>query len=480
MKIGVKSQIGKEDIKWWDGVNSSFVRKTTSGGKITLTPIGGMVDVAEVYGDGSPSQGAIVNAINSIGTRQATLYLCPGVWSITSNLTIPSNIQICPINGAIFAVSSGASLAIGGNEAIYPEWFGAKGDGTTDDTAAFQSCVSTALMAGCHILARGTYLLTSTIAFTKTHNYMTVLDGGGTGIFDFEPTAEDVMFDVTNGASVFWCFHLKDFRVFSNDTTYKKTAIQAADFSTSKIENVIIGASDKWTGNGSVGLRTLGRELTVFENLRIHADIPIQISKNSNSTVYQTDGFHFSDLFLYALDDTKPNILVDDGVNISNLTIDGYQHWTGGLNGFYYNNTENTGNTSSAINIKNVRWEQTAPACTGYMVTVTDNSTNPLISSVILENCIVVGDTDTPAAFSAGGVKLRKVGGATLINCASNCDEVTSKVASFDTCTNIKLINFSTPSGVSPTLTSMVTVAESRSWNDFAIVEAYYDYLQPE
>lgn len=168
MKIGVKSQIGKEDIKWWDGVNSSFVRKTTSGGKITLTPIGGMVDVAEVYGDGSPSQGAIVNAINSIGTRQATLYLCPGVWSITSNLTIPSNIQICPINGAIFAVSSGASLAIGGNEAIYPEWFGAKGDGVTDDTAAIQAAIDSIdnTKGGVVSFSSGTYKISSAITIT--------------------------------------------------------------------------------------------------------------------------------------------------------------------------------------------------------------------------------------------------------------------------------------------------------------------------
>lgn len=361
-----------------------------------------------------------------------------------------------------------------------PRSFGAIGDGAADDTSAFQDAVDYAIANKVPLLCPQTYLLTSTITFVKSDTNMLVVDGCGTGIFDFEPTANDIMFDVSNGATEMFCFHFKGFRVTSDDTTYKKTAILVSDISTSKFENIIIGAEDKWTGASSVGIQTKGRELTSFENIRIHADIPIQLSKNPNNTTYQTDNFHFKDLTLVCLNNTMSNILVDDGVTMINLIFDGYQSWHGGLNGFYYNNTEATGISSGYITIKNVRWEQTSPSGNGYMITVTDNSANSyLIDHLVFENCYVVGDTDTPSNYSAGGMNLKEISNVAILNCSALTNFAGSVMLNFNACLNIRVTNFGTPGATWPTLTNMSTIKEIRSYNGYSIVDAIYDYSLP-
>lgn len=117
------------------------------------------------------------------GTDQAALAAADGLaaaagkqlvigyaYSITSDLTLSSNIKVMP--GVPFAIATTKTLTINGGleaglyqifsltgtgtivgdpkvHAIYPEWFGAKGDNTTDDAAAINAAANLARTAGC-------------------------------------------------------------------------------------------------------------------------------------------------------------------------------------------------------------------------------------------------------------------------------------------------------------------------------------------
>lgn len=110
-----QSQIGTEDIRYWDGVNSTFQRRTSTGGMLTMHPVDGMgVDVLTVYGSGTTqTEAAIARAIQAIGlTRKANLHLAVGTWTIANNLTVPSNLMLSVPQGATISVSSGKTLTI--------------------------------------------------------------------------------------------------------------------------------------------------------------------------------------------------------------------------------------------------------------------------------------------------------------------------------------------------------------------------------
>ena len=115
------------------------------------------------------SQSTLVAAIATVGSTEATIYLAPSNWIITANLTIPSNITFKPERGALLVINSGKTLTINGPldagsyqifsgsgsvqfgpgsvQAILPQWFGAKADGATDDSAAIQAAFNSVTLA---------------------------------------------------------------------------------------------------------------------------------------------------------------------------------------------------------------------------------------------------------------------------------------------------------------------------------------------
>ena len=370
---------------------------------------------------------------------------------------------------------------------VNPKAFGAIGDGVVDDTNAFKDTIAYALAKDIPIIAPDKYMITSTLNIPKTTSGVFTLDGQGTGVFEFEPTADDIMFDIEDPAGGIAGFvFLKNFRAFSYDTTYIKTAIQITEMSVCKFENISIGAVDVWhdTSGGSIGLRTRGRDSFICSNVILCADKPLYLGKNPNTDTWQADHFHFTDMYLVCLDDDNSVITCENGLTFSNLTFDGYQTWARGVNGFYYNNTENTGITSSFLTIKNVRWEQTKAGGSGFTVVVTDNSTNPIIASVLLENIEVVGDSSgtppsTASLNSANGISLRKVAAGTLINCSFPTNEVGRTPLVLDLCYGVTCINVAMQSTFDVTLTSMVTVSRTNLALGNGIAQALFDYAQP-
>lgn len=129
---------------------------------------------------GGGSETKLIAAIKAIGSNQRTLVVPPGTHSIVNNLTIPTNINLRVEKGSILAIASGVTLTINGSleagpyqifrcigtgnvsfgpgsiKEAYFRWWGAKGDGGTDDTAAIQAAFNafsgkSGVLKGCYM-----------------------------------------------------------------------------------------------------------------------------------------------------------------------------------------------------------------------------------------------------------------------------------------------------------------------------------------
>ncbi len=96
-------------------------------------------------------------------TKQVHVIMGSGSYSITANLAIPANVTLTFLQGARFNVSRGVTVTVSSpiqapqrsklftgsgtvnltaNDAIYPFWYGAVGDGVTDDGPAINVCLA--------------------------------------------------------------------------------------------------------------------------------------------------------------------------------------------------------------------------------------------------------------------------------------------------------------------------------------------------
>src|SRR5512140_294553 len=98
-------------VKDADDVLLFTVNEAAGGILWTFSPASASVLYSSVVYGGT--QGALVNAIAAVGASDATLYLAPSTWLITSNLSIPANITIKPERGAVLAVSDAVTLTFG-------------------------------------------------------------------------------------------------------------------------------------------------------------------------------------------------------------------------------------------------------------------------------------------------------------------------------------------------------------------------------
>lgn len=173
--------------------------------KVNWGSIGVNVKVYGAVGDGVTDDTlAFTNAMNSI-TGEGTILLPPGTYRIASNMTIPSTICTYFTNGGMIAPGSGTTVTINGEiiaeltqiftglgtiagsmkvTTVYPQWFGAKGDGTTDDAVSIQNAINAIDKRGKLVLNKDDkYKILSTVVIPS--NKEIVIEGNGAAVYSF-------------------------------------------------------------------------------------------------------------------------------------------------------------------------------------------------------------------------------------------------------------------------------------------------------
>src|SRR3990170_7959864 len=119
---------------------------------------------AASYNGGALNSATIIAAITGIGSATKTLVLSPGDWAMSTSVTIPANITLRVMHGAVIVRTSGDLTINGPLEVreetwlkgftanrlklgskitqIYADWSDAVGDGTTNDSAPICSIIN--------------------------------------------------------------------------------------------------------------------------------------------------------------------------------------------------------------------------------------------------------------------------------------------------------------------------------------------------
>jgi hypothetical protein len=166
-----------------------------------------MRDIISVKDFGAVGTGSADDraAIATAFVAATEVYFPPGTYLVGSNLTVAANKVVRMAAGAAFSVAAGVTLTINahfegdpdsyhfqgagsvvGVVDVYPEWFGAVGNGTTNDQPAFQrasACVKSdgSVAAKCTIrLQAKNYLLSSSWTVEPTANRPIDVIGMGT------------------------------------------------------------------------------------------------------------------------------------------------------------------------------------------------------------------------------------------------------------------------------------------------------------
>jgi len=131
------------------------------------------------------------STIDGIGSNNRIILLTVGTWTISNNLTIPSNIILEIPFGATLYISSGVTLTIYSPENIlakpiqqifssdgniiftikgevYPQWMGCIGNGSNNDTASFQKVVNWGGIINCGTSSY-TYMINNITCISNTH-----------------------------------------------------------------------------------------------------------------------------------------------------------------------------------------------------------------------------------------------------------------------------------------------------------------------
>jgi hypothetical protein len=254
--------------------------------------------------------------------------------------------------------------------------------GTTDMTAAIQAAVTAG--AGREVyFPGGTYLVTDTILVS---NHRTNLRGDGqqATIISFQPTTtgKAAFYFYKSGAQIVQC-KCEGFAFDANTNTQgTKAAIRVRDGGEIIINDIAVS---NWTSaaNDCIGLQLRGRQTHSISHVAINADLPVSIEVNPDNAI-DIDHYHFRDCYYTA--DSNPCVLIADGIDLTNVTMDGYQAWVQGTDGLKWVST--TGTTSCTnLRLQGIRTEQADAGTAATSWSINIDLTNRNLQDLSISDC---------------------------------------------------------------------------------------------
>jgi hypothetical protein len=365
-------------------------------------------------------------------------------------------------------------------ETVSVKDFGAVGDGVADDTIAIQTAINSFSSGqGTVYFPKGIYLVTSTI--TVSNDRMNLIgQGQWVSQIKFQPTADDICIFIgkggegtTNAGVIVQC-SVKGFAFTSTNVTNKKTALELKDIAECYFDDIAIGSTTQWIGNGSIGVRVRGREATTFNNMVVQTNRPFVFARNTSFPSICLDHFNFNNIFsacrghfesapIY----NETNFFFEPGVNFSNVSFSGYQAWLRGKNGLYYDNsTLAAAAVSYSMNIQNVRWEgEFGDDDTGYAFYFNHGATS-YADAINIQN-VNIGEI-------GNGYYFRRCAGITLQN--NIWSRVTGEALNIDTSLNnefLQVINCFWQTGATASIGSAFAAVNAvRSDNAAAVFKS--------
>jgi hypothetical protein len=240
--------------------------------------------------------------VGLLGSSSVTVYINTTV-TVSANLTIPSNISVVVLKGGSFAISAGATLTLNGSfeaglfqvfsgsgavafglgstRALFPQWWGAVGDGVTNSTAGIQAALTAAPACKAQVrLVNGLYYTTDTLSFNS--NQIQLIGDGpqNTQILFSEASKAALKIAVSVGVTrEYWKIESLGFSC--TGTPADCIAINASLGATGIVRDV-------WATNYSKALYHGDSYNTVVENARFVGcrDIGIDATANANDTCY--------------------------------------------------------------------------------------------------------------------------------------------------------------------------------------------------
>ena len=349
--------IGKEDRKLWTGTTSrTFSRDTSTSGSQTLTKIGNKVDVEGVFGT---DLAALSDACSASSTER-TLILGPRAWAITDDITFPSHVTLEFVNGATFNISSTKTVTIAGDiiagpyqqivsgsglivfgsnsvQYVYPGWWGAVGDGSTDDATNLQAAAVAAGTAGVTLwISQGTYLIINEINVTSDVDGPGTIEADQTNWAGTDSNTQPLMWVMASGVSI------KNITIDCDGDTIADpdapVGLRVKDYDNVTIDGITIKEA------GGKGLILTRSHDTVIQNCHIdgagYSDIAVV--KDSADGIYSNDSFGIRIINNHIEDFTRCGIVSEgNGTTIwstnpyiaDNYVHNGHSHTNGEPNG---------------------------------------------------------------------------------------------------------------------------------------------------
>ena len=359
--------------------------------------------------NGQPGFTNLSTAKVSIGSTPATLTYSTN--QLVNTLTIPKNIELKQINGAIITVASGQNLSfqrqpqlsngqaftgtgtVTGLRESHPEWFGAVGDESTDDTVAVQAAAD----AGTHLKLSRKHAITKLIL--RQNNLVVSGDTPDACINCTDGTG--ATFTCVNIVENYTGITLKNFTIKGRATTEPAGP--------NPVRGIVVGTNAAGTAHSALTYDAYA----VIDGVHITGNTPgtngfnlgVQMnmagkSKLINSTIDSLYGIHSSYGYGAVVNGIGQTVLN----NLFNSTISGQ-----GRHAVYLTNNPSdvTVDNNTAYNFQSEGiTSSNAGASTDRNISITNNK---------LINCLASDGSANAAVIGVQGIKNAKVLGNTII-----------------------------------------------------------------